>query len=259
MSNSTGSCLAGKVVVVTGATSGIGEAMARAFGEARASLILGGRNADAGNALVQELEGLGGEAQFVAGDLGDPSAPEALVQAARLKHGRIDVLALNAGWTTGRDEPFWEVPDADFDRVYGINVRAAWLCAKHAVALMPTGGSIILTASVTGIITAAGDAIYGSSKAALLHLARGMAADLGPRGVRVNTVSPGVTATPMLDAYLDDADDRAAALKELEDAVPLGRAGRPSEVAQAAVFLASADASYCTGANLVVDGGYRLG
>lgn len=247
-----------KVVVVTGATSGIGEAMARAFSQEGASLVLGGRNASAGEALARELDHDGGGARFVAGDVTEATAARSLAEAAGRAHGRIDVLLLNAGWTTGREEPFWEVPDVDFDRLYDTNVRGVWLCAKHAVPLMPPGSSIVLTASVTGTVAAAGDVIYGSSKAAVLHLARGMAADLAPRGVRVNTVSPGAIETPMLDVYLDGAQDRAAALAELRDSVPLGRAGLPSEIARVAVFLASDDASYCTGADIAVDGGYRL-
>ena len=253
-----GARLSGKIAVVTGATSGFGAAIARLFAAEGASLVLGGRRSDAGQALVTELRRAGADVRFVAGDVGDEHDAQALADCTREAHGRIDVLVLNAGIGFPGTGPFWEVTPDDFDQVFRTNVRGAWLCARAAAPLMGRGGSIVVMASMNSYIVYPGETVYSASKGAALQLARGMAGDLAERGVRVNALCPGICETPLTRWFIDGSDDPTATEAEYNALSPLGRMGTAEEIARATLFLATDESSFCTGASLLADGGVTI-
>jgi NAD(P)-dependent dehydrogenase (short-subunit alcohol dehydrogenase family) len=240
--------LAGKVTLITGATSGIGTATARLFAERGARLVLTGRNAGAGEALAAELG-----AVFLAADLAAPGAPQRLVDWAVARHGRLDVLVNNAGILFQGDSQ--ACTDAQWDAVLAVNVTAVFRVSRTAVMVMATqgGGAIVNVASDWGLVAAQQAIAYGTSKGAIVQLTRSMAADHARQGIRVNAVCPGDTDTPML--RLLAGEDKEAGLRAMAAAIPLGRIGQPRDSAAAIAFLASDDASFITGAMLPVDGG----
>jgi NAD(P)-dependent dehydrogenase (short-subunit alcohol dehydrogenase family) len=240
--------LAGKVTLITGATSGIGTATARLFAERGARLVLTGRNAGAGEALAAELG-----ASFLAADLAAPGAPQRLVDWAVARHGRLDVLVNNAGILFQGDSQ--ACTDAQWDAVLAVNVTAVFRVSRTAVVVMATqgGGAIVNVASDWGLVAAQQAIAYGTSKGAIVQLTRSMAADHARQGIRVNAVCPGDTDTPML--RLLAGEDKEAGLRAMAAAIPLGRIGQPRDSAAAIAFLASDDASFITGAMLPVDGG----
>jgi NAD(P)-dependent dehydrogenase (short-subunit alcohol dehydrogenase family) len=250
--------LDGKVAVITGATSGFGEAIARLFAAEGATLVLHGRRREAGKTLTNELCAHGADARFIAGDVGEALDAQALAEAAREAHGRIDVLVLNAGVATPGLGPFWEVPPEEFDLVFRTNVRGVWLCARACAPLIPAGGSIVVMASMSSFVVYPGETIYSATKGAVLQLARGMAGDLADRNVRVNALCPGICDTPLTRWFIDTSEDPAATEAEFEAAAPLGRMGAAEEIAHAALFYASDDSSYCTGSSLIADGGLTV-
>jgi NAD(P)-dependent dehydrogenase (short-subunit alcohol dehydrogenase family) len=185
--------LAGKTALVTGATSGIGRAIAERFAAAGAALLLTGRNQASGSALAAALG-----ARFVAGDIAEPAVPDRLVAEALAAFGRLDILVNNAGIT--HRGSVLETSDEAWDRVIAVNLTAAMRCARAALrAMVPAGtGSIVNIASDFGVVAGRGEAAYCASKGALVQLTRAMAVDHGPQGIRVNAVCPGDVETPML-------------------------------------------------------------
>jgi NAD(P)-dependent dehydrogenase (short-subunit alcohol dehydrogenase family) len=250
--------LEGKVAVVTGATSGFGEAIARLFASEGAALVLGGRRPDAGEALVSELSAAGAAVRFVAGDVGDESTADAFAAAAREAFGKVDALVLNAGIGEPGGGAFWSVRPEDFDRIFRTNVRGVWLGARAILPLMSEGGSVVVMASMSSFVVNEDETIYSATKGAVLQLMRGMAADLAPRGIRANAVCPGVCDTPMTRSWIDAQPDRAAAEAEAHAFALLGRMGTADEIARATLFFASDESSYCTGASLLADGGATI-
>lgn len=241
--------LAGKIALITGGTSGIGAATARLFQAEGATVIATGSSQASVDAAAADLPGV----ELLVSDAGDPAAAKALVEAVKARHGHIDVLFANAG--RAQFAPIDQVDEAFFDHQFNINVRGVFFLLKHAAPVIVDGGAIVLTASVAGSTGGLpGATVYGATKAALRSFGRTFARELSPRGIRVNTVSPGPIDTPI---FLNNGYPQAAADAFLESArtrIPLGRPGHPDEVAKAALFLA-ADAPYTTGAELFVDGG----
>jgi NAD(P)-dependent dehydrogenase (short-subunit alcohol dehydrogenase family) len=236
--------LDGKIALISGGTSGIGAETAKLFQSEGATVVVTG-SSDAKAALP----GI----EVLVSDAGDVAATKVLVDQVKAKHGRIDVLFVNAG--IAKFAPIAQVDEAFYDSHFNINVKGAFFLIKHAVPVIPDGGAIILTASVAGANGGlGGSTVYGSTKAALRSFGRTIAKELTPRGIRVNTISPGPIVTPILDKGGLTPAQKDNFIEGAKTRIPLGRTGTAAEVAAAALYLA-ADATYTTGAELFVDGG----
>jgi NAD(P)-dependent dehydrogenase (short-subunit alcohol dehydrogenase family) len=241
--------LDGKIALISGGTTGIGAETARLFKSEGATVIVTGSSERSIDAAKKTLPGI----EVVASDAGDVSATKMLVERVKAKHGRIDILFVNAG--IAKFAPIDMVDEAFFDSHFDVNVKGAFFLMKHATPVIVDGGSIILTASVAGAGGGlGGGTVYGSTKAALRSFGRTFAKELSPRGIRVNTISPGPIVTPILDKGGMTAAQKEDFIVGAKTRIPLGRTGTASEVAAAALYLAS-DATYTTGAELFVDGG----
>ncbi|MFJ8076767.1 SDR family oxidoreductase [Streptomyces sp. NPDC096176] len=236
----------GKTVLITGGTSGMGLATAHRLITEGAHVIVTGRTRARVDTAVQQL---GPNASGVVADSADLAAVDTLMQRVRERHGRLDSLFANAG--TGTFLPFDKVAETDFDHGVDVNFKGAFFTVQKALPLLADGGSIVINASWTihrgnSVLT-----LYSATKAAVHNLARTLAAALSPRGIRVNSISPGYIDTRMYPS----AALSAAEMKALTGRIAAGRFGRPEEIAAAVAFLASSDASYVNGQDLVIDGG----
>jgi glucose 1-dehydrogenase len=245
--------LENKVAVVTGSSSGIGEAIARAFaGEGAAVVINYAHHPDAAQKVVQEIEDSGGKGLVVGADVSDPKEVEALVQKATDAFGRLDIMVNNAGME--RKMPFLETPFEVWQETVAINLTGTWLGCQAAAKRMVEGGEggrIINVSSVHEDLAMPTNAPYCATKGGVRMLMRTLAVELASHNITVNNIAPGAIETPM-DAPLEEHPDQ---MKELLSEIPLGRMGKPEEVANLALFLASDDTSYVTGSTLFVDGG----
>ena len=244
--------LRGRRALVTGAAKGIGAAIARRLAEAGADVTIADLDPD-GSETAKELSGPGAVAQFVVCDITDATQLQAAMQAAAVD-GRLDILVNNAGIfpTTG---PIEAVTDGFVQRMLEVNVRAQYSAAREAIRYMSGGGSIVNLASIAGLRGGANISAYSVSKAAVLGLTRAFANELGPRGIRVNAIAPGIIDTPGVQAQLAPLKAGGLDIDTAIAANPLGTAGHPDHIARAALFLASDLAAFVTGQILVVDGG----
>jgi meso-butanediol dehydrogenase / (S,S)-butanediol dehydrogenase / diacetyl reductase len=243
--------LAGMTALITGATSGIGRAIAEHFAASGARLMLTGRNQSAGTELASRLG-----ASFLAGDIADPEFPDVLVAHTLSAFGRLDILVNNAGIAIRGT--VLDIDDEAWAQIMDTNVTAVMRCSRAALRHMVGAGkgSIVNIASDFAVVGGARAAAYCASKGAVLQLTRAMALDHGPQGIRVNAVCPGDVETPMLlDEIRSAGETDAAGLARKGAAFALGRVGQPPEVAAVVSFLASDAASYVTGAAWLVDGG----
>lgn len=242
----------GKTVLLTGATSGIGTAIAKAFAAYGADLVLTGRRP------LPEMPKGAGRTLFIAADITAPATPDRLVAETIGHYGKLDILVNNAGILYRGDA--LACTDEEWERTLATNVTAAFRLSRAALGVMKPrrSGVIVNIASDWGLVGARNAVAYGVSKGALVQLTRSMALDHARDGIRVNAVCPGDTDTRMLDSAIDGAD-RQRLLAELGAAIPLGRVGRPEEVAQAVCYLSSEAAAFITGAALAVDGGNSAG
>ena len=245
--------LDGKVAVITGGASGIGLASAKLFAAQGADVIVSARRAEAVDATVAEI---GSKAFGVVGDVADLAHHEAVADAVRSRFGGLDIYMANAGTNTITPSPL--VSEAEYDGQFAVNTRGVFFGVQKVEPLLRDGGAIILTGSIASEKALDGHAAYAGSKAALAAFARIWALELKRRGVRVNLLSPGPTDTAILEKLGVAPDQRAAFEAGMAERIPLGRLGRPEEVAKAALFLASDASSFITGVNLKVDGGMTL-
>jgi len=242
--------LSDKVALVTGGTTGIGLATARLFAAEGAKVIATGRNPETLAAARKELSNA---VQVVQADAGDPAQVRRLFGDVGRAHGRIDVLFLNAG--IAKFAPLEDSSEDLFDEIIQVNLKGPFLAIRAALPLLGKGASVIFNTSVVSERAFANAAVYSASKAALAALARVAALELAARGVRVNVVSPGPITTPIFAKTGIPPENREDFVKYMTGRVPLGRFGAAEEVARAALFLASEDASFITGHELSVDGG----
>lgn len=237
----------GKCVVILGGNAGIGLAAARMFRAEGAKLALTGRNAQSLAAAAEECEALG-----LVSDIGDPASSRAAMAEIEDKLGGIDVLFVNAG--VGGFAPVTEVTEAFWDGIHDVNLRGAFFAIQAVLPLMRDGGTIVITGSVGSIAAVPGNVVYAAAKAGLRAMARILAKELLPRRIRVNVVSPGPTDTEIFKRGAP-AEEVSAMRDLFNSVVPIGRMGTPEEVAKAALFLASEEASFINGVDLYVDGG----
>lgn len=242
-----------KVVVVTGATSGIGRAAAVMFGRHEAHVVVAGRREKDGHATVAAVREAGGDALFVPCDVARREQVDRLFRVTEEHFDRIDVAVNNAG-VDEKTAPFHEQTDAEYDRVMDVNVRGLWWCMQQELRAMARAGrgAIVNVSSVGGVVGMPGVAVYVASKHAVIGLTRTAALEFAKQGVRVNAVAPAAIGTEMFERFAANPEFR----KQIEAAHPVGRVGTPDEAAAAILWLASDAASFVTGSVLTVDGGY---
>ncbi len=247
--------LKNKIAIVTGAGSGFGEGIARRFAQEGAKVLVNDINATAGERVAQEIRTAGGAAKFCHADVSRDADVAAMVKDAIEAFGGLDIVVNNAG-TTHRNKPLLDVSEAEFDKIFAINVKSLFLSARHAVPHFRRhgGGCFIIIASTGGVRPRPGLTWYNSSKGAAITAGRSLAAELGPDKIRVNMINPVIGETGLTSEFMglpDTPENRKSFLAT----IPLGRFSTPRDVANAALFLASDEADLITGACLEVDGG----
>jgi NAD(P)-dependent dehydrogenase (short-subunit alcohol dehydrogenase family) len=249
--------LEGKVGLVTGGTSGIGRETAVLFAKAGAKVVVAGRREVQGNETIEMVRAAGGDALFVKSDVSKAAEVETLIQKVVERFGRLDIAFNNAG-IEGVQAPIVRQSEEDWDRTIAINLKGVWLCLKYEIRQMLRqggGGAIVNMASIIGLIGTAGVAAYSASKHGVIGLTKTAALENAKSGIRINAVCPGFTETPMADRIF-----RAPAVRKYAvDCHPIGRFGRPAEIAEAVVWMCSDRASFMTGQSLVLDGGFLAG
>ena len=244
-----------KVAIVTGAGSGFGAGIAKRFAEEGARVVVNDIVPHAGDRIAGEISTTGGRALFVRGDVTRSADWANLIGAAESAFGRLDIIVNNAGWTH-RKKPYLETTEAEFDRVYAVNVKSVYLSAIHAVPGFRKrgGGAIVNVASTAGIRPRPGLAVYNSSKAAVILMSKSMAAEFGPDKIRVNCVNPVFSPETGLSADFAGGAVTEEAKKRFLGTIPLGRFSTPLDVANACLYLASDEAAFISGVCIEVDG-----
>lgn len=245
--------LDGKVAIVTGAASGIGRASAQAFAREGAKVVVADVTVQGGEETIQLIKDAGGEATFVKADVSKATEVEELIERTVKEHGRLDCAFNNAG-IEGAQAPTHECTEENWDRTIAINLKGVWLCMRYEIPRMLErgGGSIVNCSSVAGVIGFPNLPAYCASKGGINQLTRTAALEYATSGIRVNAICPGVIDTPMVKRFTADNAEAQAGFLTME---PVGRLGKPEEIAEAALWLCSDDASFVTGHPLVVDGG----
>jgi NAD(P)-dependent dehydrogenase (short-subunit alcohol dehydrogenase family) len=240
-----------KVVVVIGGNSGIGLAAARAFAGEGAHVVLTGRNPETLRSAGKEL---GPRALPIQSEISDVRQTDALMEEIKRRHGRIDVLFVNAG--IGAFLPIEAVTERDWEQIMGVNLKGVFFTVQKALPMMKSGASIVITSSIGWKMGIPTNSVYAASKAGVRALGRNFAAELVSRGIRVNVISPGCVETPIINRTPGLPPEAIPALREeMIRNTPMHRLGEPDEVARAALFLASDEASFITGIDMLVDGG----
>ena len=244
--------VSGKVVLITGAGSGLGEGYALAFGEAGSTVICAGRNQSRLDNTVRQIRENGGAAQAYTVDVTDLDSIQAMVAAVTADHGRIDVLVNNAGYEN--IQPFTEVTPQVYDDIMNVNMKGVFFVAQEVAKVMKEheGGKIINIGSLGSFIGLAESSVYCSTKGGVIQLSKTMAIELGPFNIQVNCLAPGYFITPMTQPFYDDPQHR----QWIESRIPLHQWGTTLDLAGPALFLASAASNYVTGETIKVDGGW---
>lgn len=240
--------LKNKIALITGGTSGIGAATAKRFHAEGATVLVTGSSEASAAAARKEMP----EVEVLASDAGDPRAAETLIDHVREKHGHIDVLFVNAG--IARVAPIEATDEALFDKLFSVNVRGPYFLLKHAIPILSDGGSIILNSSAGAVQGMPGLSVYSATKAALRSFGLTLAAELAPRAIRVNTITPGPINTPIA-GKMGLSAEQMAGFAQMIGQIPLRRPGQPEEIAAAALYFASDESRFTTGAELRIDGG----
>jgi NAD(P)-dependent dehydrogenase (short-subunit alcohol dehydrogenase family) len=249
--------LEGKVGLVTGGTSGIGRETAVLFAKAGANVVVAGRREVQGNETIELVRAAGGDGLFVKSDVSKAVDVETLIQKVVERFGRLDVAFNNAG-VEGVWVPIIRQTEEDWDRTIDINLKGVWLCLKYEIRqMLKQGGSgaIVNMASVTGMVGSAGAAAYSASKHGVMGLTKSAALETAKAGIRINAVCPAVIETPMGERLFG----APAVHKYVVGCHPIGRFGKPTEIAEAVVWMCSDRASFMTGQSLVLDGGFLAG
>lgn len=233
--------LKGKVAIITGSTSGMGKSAAFLFAKHGCKVVVVGRNEEEGKKVAEKIKK---NAMFVKCDVSDESCVKKMIDEVIKKFGKIDILYNNAGILL--QKPIDLTSAEEFESVIKVNLEGQFLCAKYALAKMKQGASIINTASIAGLVGFPALTAYCASKGGIIALTRQLALDLAKKGIRVNCICPGAIDTPMTKGVTEE---------QIKQMVPLGRIGKPEEVANLALFLASDASSYITGSIIVIDGG----
>jgi NAD(P)-dependent dehydrogenase (short-subunit alcohol dehydrogenase family) len=243
----------GKVALVTGGASGIGRATALAFAREGAKVVVSDVVVAGGEETVALIKAAGGEAQFMKADVAKPAEVDALIAQVVAAYGRLDCAFNNAG-IEGSMTSTLDCSEENFDRTIAINLKGVWLCMKAEIAQMlkQGGGAIVNTASVAGLVGFAGLPAYVASKHGVVGLTKTAALEYAKSGIRINAVCPGGIQTPMLERLFQSQPQAGEAIAAME---PVGRLGKPEEIAEAAVWLCSDAASFVTGLPMAVDGG----
>jgi NAD(P)-dependent dehydrogenase (short-subunit alcohol dehydrogenase family) len=252
--------LEGKVILITGGSSGIGRAAVEVFAEAGARLVVASRRAESGSDVVAAARARGGECVHVAADVAVEVDVERCVRAAIDAYGRLDGAFNNASPGGGVFKALADFTQVDFDETIAGNLRSVWLCMRAEIRAMTAGGAIVNTASVNGLGASPMGSLYSAAKAGVIALSKAGAIDYASAGIRCNAFVPGVFRTPMLEGVFRRAgggsDAGAHAVEKAYcERIPTGRIGRPEEAARAVAWLLSDAASYVTGASMIVDGG----
>src|SRR5882672_3242467 len=243
--------LEGKVALVTGGNGGIGLATAKRFVSEGAYVYITGRR---DRELTAAVEAIGRNVSGVKGDVANLDDLDRLFAQIKREKGKLDIVFANAG--IAEYAPFGKITEKHFDAIFGVNVKGLLFTVQKALPLMPDGGSVILNASIVASKGFTANSVYSATKAAVRSFARTWTTDLKDRRIRVNAVSPGSIDTPGLNDLLGSSETGQQRLKLISNSVPLGRLGKPDEIAKAVVFLASDDSSYIAGTELFVDGGF---
>jgi NAD(P)-dependent dehydrogenase (short-subunit alcohol dehydrogenase family) len=249
--------LQGKVALVTGGTSGIGRDTAVLFAKAGAQVVVAGRRKPEGEETIELIRAAGGDGLFVKTDVSKAPEVELLLKKAVEKFGRLDIAFNNAG-IEGTWVPIVRQSEEDWDKIIATNLKGVWLCLKYEMQQMlkqGAGGAIVNMGSVTGLIGSVGAAAYSASKHGVIGLTKSAALENAKSGIRINAVCPGFTETPMADRIFRVPQIH----KHVLSCHPIGRLGRPLEIAEAVVWMCSDRASFMTGQSLVLDGGYLAG
>jgi meso-butanediol dehydrogenase/(S,S)-butanediol dehydrogenase/diacetyl reductase len=249
--------LDGKVAIVTGAASGFGRATAILFAWEGARVAVADRNAEGGASAADEIKKDGGEAIYIEADVSKAQDARRMVKDTADTYGKVDVLFNNAGILGPRGKYTADFPDEEVERLVGVNFKGVYYCTKYAIpALIESGGgSIITTGSDSAFVGNRGLAVYSATKGAVLAFSRVVAMEYVKEGIRANTISPGAGQTPM---HAEIIEHNKESWKEVENGIPMGRACYPEDIAHAALFFASDESKYITGANRMVDGGWTV-
>ncbi len=241
-----------KVCFITGGSSGIGRATALAFAKEGAKVLVADRDPEKGEAVVSEIQKMGGVSIFQRCDVSSEDEVKASIERAMKDFGAINFAFNNAG-IEGESASTADCTNENFDRVIDINLKGVWYCMKHQIPLMKSGDVIVNCSSIAGVVGFAGVSAYVASKHGVIGLTKAAAIELAVSGIRVNALCPGVIQTPMIDRF---THKDTATLKELVSGAPMGRAGTPEEMAATVLWLCSPGAGYVTGHALVADGGW---